>query len=62
MDPIFLARFKFALTAGNSSSSELTLRIMFILALVGMPIVIGYNIWAYRVWATLETKGTPHDY
>ncbi len=50
-----------SLTAANSSSSELTLRIMFIFALVGMPIVIGYNVWAYRLWAT-QQKGTSRDY
>jgi cytochrome bd ubiquinol oxidase subunit II len=34
----------------NSSSSELTLFIMFIFALIGMPIVIAYSIYVYRVF------------
>ncbi|HEY3378646.1 MAG TPA: cytochrome d ubiquinol oxidase subunit II [Armatimonadota bacterium] len=38
------------LTALNSSSSYLTLHVMAIVALIGMPIVIGYTIWSYRVF------------
>jgi cytochrome d ubiquinol oxidase subunit II len=38
------------LTAANSSSSEKTLGVMLVLALVGMPIVLGYTIWAYRAF------------
>jgi len=34
----------------SNSSSELTLKVMLIIALVGMPIVIGYTIFAYRVF------------
>lgn len=37
-----------SLTIANSSSSQLTLKTMLILALVGMPIVIGYTIFIYR--------------
>lgn len=40
-----------SLTAFNSSSSELTLKTMLILALIGMPLVIGYTIWAHRKFA-----------
>ncbi len=40
-----------SLTAANSSSSELTLKTMFILALIGVPIVLGYTIWVYRAFA-----------
>lgn len=36
-----------SLTAYNASSSELTLWTMFIIALVGMPLVIGYTIFIY---------------
>ena len=39
-----------SLTAANSSSSEKTLGVMLVLALVGMPIVLGYTIWAYRAF------------
>jgi len=37
-----------SLTAANASSSQLTLKTMLILALIGMPVVIGYTIWVYR--------------
>ncbi len=40
-----------SLTAGNSSSSELTLKTMFILALIGVPIVLAYTIWVYKAFA-----------
>ncbi|MGO9414173.1 MAG: cytochrome d ubiquinol oxidase subunit II, partial [Syntrophobacteraceae bacterium] len=38
----------FSLTAFNSSSSPLTLKIMLGVALVFVPIVIAYQIWVYR--------------
>ncbi len=41
-----------SLTAFNSSSSPLTLEIMLGVALVFVPIVIGYQIWAYRFFGT----------
>ncbi|MCP4602977.1 MAG: cytochrome d ubiquinol oxidase subunit II [Proteobacteria bacterium] len=40
-----------SLTAANSSSSELTLKTMFILAIIGMPMVLGYTIWVYRAFS-----------
>jgi cytochrome d ubiquinol oxidase subunit II len=39
-----------SLTITNASSSALALKIMLIIALVGMPLVIGYTIYAYRVF------------
>lgn len=39
-----------SLTVANASSSERTLGVMFLLAIIGMPIVIGYTIWAYRAF------------
>jgi cytochrome d ubiquinol oxidase subunit II len=39
-----------SLTIRNASSSPLTLKVMLIIALVGMPLVIGYTIWSYRVF------------
>ena len=39
-----------SLTIANSSSSALTLKVMLIIALVGMPLVVGYTIFAYRVF------------
>jgi cytochrome d ubiquinol oxidase subunit II len=38
------------LTITNASSSELTLKVMLIIALIGMPIVIGYTIYLYKVF------------
>ncbi|MBP6874577.1 MAG: cytochrome d ubiquinol oxidase subunit II [Candidatus Eisenbacteria bacterium] len=39
-----------SLTIANASASTLTLKTMFIVALIGMPIVIGYTIYVYRVF------------
>jgi len=36
-----------SLTIMNASSSQLTLQVMLILAIIGMPFVIGYTIWIY---------------
>ena len=36
-----------SLTLSNSASGELTLKAMFIIALLGMPAVIGYTAWVY---------------
>jgi cytochrome d ubiquinol oxidase subunit II len=41
-----------SLTAFNASSSPYTLKIMTIVALVFVPIVIGYQVWVYRVFRT----------
>ncbi|MDH7603967.1 MAG: cytochrome d ubiquinol oxidase subunit II [Melioribacter sp.] len=40
----------FSLTAYNASSSQYTLNTMLIIALIGMPIVIAYTIFIYRVF------------
>lgn len=39
------------LTLFNSSSSQLTLTVMLIIALIGMPVVIGYTTYIYRTFA-----------
>jgi cytochrome d ubiquinol oxidase subunit II len=39
-----------SLTIANASSSPLTLKVMLVIALVGMPLVVGYTIFAYRVF------------
>ncbi len=39
-----------SLTIHNSSSSELTLKVMLIIAVIGMPIVIGYTIYLFKVF------------
>jgi cytochrome d ubiquinol oxidase subunit II len=47
-----------SLTVVNASSSPLTLKVMLIIALVGMPLVVGYTIFAYRVF---KGKARPGD-
>jgi len=39
-----------SLTIYNASSSEYTLRVMSIVALIFVPIMLGYQIWSYRVF------------
>jgi cytochrome bd ubiquinol oxidase subunit II len=39
-----------SLTVANASSSPLALKIMLVIALVGMPVVVGYTVFAYRVF------------
>lgn len=38
----------YSLTAFNSSSTPLTLTVMLVIALIGMPLVIGYTAWIYK--------------
>ena len=40
----------FSLTAYNASSTPRTLTVMLVMALIGMPIVIGYTAFIYRVF------------
>ncbi|HOO90728.1 MAG TPA: cytochrome d ubiquinol oxidase subunit II [Syntrophales bacterium] len=46
----------FSLTAHNASSSPLTLKIMLIVALIFVPIVLVYQIWAYNLFRHKVTK------
>lgn len=39
-----------SLSINNSSSSELTLKVMLIIAIIGMPVVIGYTVYLFRVF------------
>jgi len=41
---------EYSLTIYNASSSQLTLTIMLVIALIGMPIVLGYTTFIYRVF------------
>jgi cytochrome d ubiquinol oxidase subunit II len=41
---------RLSLTITNASSSELTLKVMFIVALLGMPIVLAYTAWVYYIF------------
>ncbi len=49
---------QYSLTAFNASSSQLTLTIMLVVVLAFIPIVIGYQIWAYRLFSR---KFSPED-
>jgi len=40
----------YSLTIYNASSTPRTLETMLIIALIGVPIVIGYTIWIYRIF------------
>lgn len=49
-----------SLTIYNASSSALTLTVMLVIALIGMPIVIAYSAYVYRVFkgkVSLEVEG-----
>ena len=39
-----------SLTIYNAASSQLTLTVMLVIALIGMPIVIGYTAYIYKVF------------
>jgi cytochrome d ubiquinol oxidase subunit II len=39
-----------SLTLANAASGEMTLKVMLIIALLGMPLVIGYTVWVYWVF------------
>jgi len=39
------------LTIQNASSGALTLKVMLVIALAGIPVVVGYTIYVYRVFA-----------
>jgi len=48
---------EFSLTAYNASSSQYTLTVMLIIALIGMPFVLWYTIWLYRTFRGKITEG-----
>lgn len=41
-----------SITAYNGSSSQLTLTIMFVVAVIFVPIVLAYQFWSYKTFAT----------
>jgi cytochrome d ubiquinol oxidase subunit II len=47
---------QYNLTAHNASSSPLTLKIMLIVVIFFIPVVIGYQIWAYTLFKGKVTK------
>ena len=51
-----------SLTLANSSSSPLALKVMLIIALIGMPLVVGYTVFAYRVFKGKVKLDSPGGY
>ena len=49
----------FSLTIHNASSSAATLTVMTVVALIFVPIVIGYQFWVYRVFRAKEDTAAP---
>ncbi len=47
---------EYSLTAGNASSSPLTLKIMLVVVVIFVPIVIAYQVWAYNLFKGKVTK------
>ncbi|MCD6499307.1 MAG: cytochrome d ubiquinol oxidase subunit II [Deltaproteobacteria bacterium] len=52
------AEWSQSLTVANASSSPLTLKTMFIMTLIGMPLVIGYTVWVYHSFRGKTSQGT----
>ena len=48
----------YSLTAHNASASQLTLTIMLVVVVIFIPMVIGYQLWAYRMFSD---KLSTHD-
>ncbi len=46
----------YSLTAYNSSASQLTLTIMLVVVLIFIPLVIGYQFWAYFIFSGKVTE------
>lgn len=50
-----------SLTVSNSASSDLTLTVMLIIALVGVPIVLAYTAVVYRsFWGRISAGDSGH--
>lgn len=45
------------LTIHNASSTPLTLTVMLVIALIGMPLVLGYTVWIYRYFLNTVEVG-----
>jgi cytochrome d ubiquinol oxidase subunit II len=46
----------YSLTAHNSASSPLTLKIMLVVVIIFVPIVLGYQIWTYHLFKGTVTE------
>ena len=52
---------KYSLLIGNSASSAMTLKILLIIVLIGLPLVLGYGIYIYHVFRG-KVKLDDHSY
>jgi cytochrome d ubiquinol oxidase subunit II len=53
---------QFNLTAHNASSSPLTLKIMLVVVLIFIPLVLAYQIWAYKLFSDkIDDKDLAHE-
>jgi len=50
-----------SLTIFNSSSSQLTLTVMLVIGLIGLPLVAAYTVYAYRVFKGREESAATRD-
>jgi cytochrome bd ubiquinol oxidase subunit II len=50
-----------SLTIANASSSPLTLKVMLIIAAIGVPIVLAYTAWTYKIFSG-KVQLTPDSY
>jgi cytochrome d ubiquinol oxidase subunit II len=49
---------RWSLTLANASSSALTLKVMLIVAAIGVPLVAAYTIWTYKIFSgKVEVEG-----
>jgi cytochrome d ubiquinol oxidase subunit II len=51
-----------SLTANNTASSDLTLTVMLIVALIGMPLVVTYSTWVYLTFRGKVVLDEEHGY
>lgn len=51
-----------SLTLMNASSSQTSLTAMLIIALIGMPLVLGYTVWIYRAFSGKIVPGQTEGY
>jgi cytochrome d ubiquinol oxidase subunit II len=51
-----------SLTANNTASSDLTLTVMLIIAVIGMPLVLTYTTWVYRTFRGKVVLDEEHGY
>jgi cytochrome bd ubiquinol oxidase subunit II len=52
---------QYSLTVYNAASSQLSLTVMLVIALIGMPLVVGYTVFIYRVFKG-NVQITPESY